>query len=762
MPLTIRKNLWDFLSIYQSRVTPESRIWIDAICIDQENTKERNHQVTMMRDIYSDAQSVIAWLGKDVKDTELAFRLTRGPCSLPADDGYSIRERTSYQQWRSFRSLFRRPYWNRVWIVQEFILPRNVEIWCGTLLADASAFDSLFAVLERLQNPWLTIRACMTDVVESQGWSLFGYRALRWRGLKARSPNLDFSLQSLVRSCSKSHCSDPRDRVYGVLGLVQETDHGGRTIQVDYSKSPLEIFIDAALTEAHSWSESTYLFVIHLAQALGVAHADLARHILTTTGISINQGLMSKLPLFATGEFLGSPIHRIATVSQSYFELSSDGIVNCTTSIISNSLESVLSERDLAHLKSKFRRSLDPSILLALTSNITNFSETIPSLRGSFACDLQAYSNDDLTMGSDGNYRQFGWIETHACQRSFAASNSLFRRYLDVTLHPPEYEIFSTEDGMLGIMSKVDQKEDNGAFRVLGKKLDEDVEQHRDYLYTFSDGRHHRLNFVMRRFKQNPGYWMVIGSAIILQQNVLSQAHLDKLSCHPCDLTSCVLATSAYVISVWKQHRNIQLAQLPLLSTTNSPLQDTEAQSFEYKIRRDQLLLTCNMADVCELLRSSLLEIECWSSLQIHPSSSSPDVDCHDRDCRHVKCNLRQPIINVSSPKRPYGTYMPPTDDVSNTDAGYHDLYKLMTNSEAEWIELPSDSETSSSAPEEENTRLHATLDNQAKSGKCNCRSRHPLDAEKSVKSCSNCLRRHLKRKRREAIRIRRLNRPIQ
>jgi hypothetical protein len=47
-----RRNLWLFLK-QARRGSPVGLIWIDALCIDQENIGERNHQVSLMKDIYS-------------------------------------------------------------------------------------------------------------------------------------------------------------------------------------------------------------------------------------------------------------------------------------------------------------------------------------------------------------------------------------------------------------------------------------------------------------------------------------------------------------------------------------------------------------------------------------------------------------------------------------------------------------------------------------------------------------------------------------
>jgi hypothetical protein len=49
--------------------------WVDAICIDQANTQERGHQVSIMRAIYEGAQSVIVWLGEEVPGSALAMGL---------------------------------------------------------------------------------------------------------------------------------------------------------------------------------------------------------------------------------------------------------------------------------------------------------------------------------------------------------------------------------------------------------------------------------------------------------------------------------------------------------------------------------------------------------------------------------------------------------------------------------------------------------------------------------------------------------------
>jgi hypothetical protein len=116
MRLEIGDNLWHFFSEFRRRrVLQEhddkewqndiSRLWIDAVCIDQGNLEERNQQVAQMRDIYTNAKSVIVWLGLAQSQEELAFLLTKYPDLL---------EHNTLQN--ALLRLLSKPYFTRVWV----------------------------------------------------------------------------------------------------------------------------------------------------------------------------------------------------------------------------------------------------------------------------------------------------------------------------------------------------------------------------------------------------------------------------------------------------------------------------------------------------------------------------------------------------------------------------------------------------------------------------------------------------------------------
>jgi hypothetical protein len=115
-------------------------LWYNALCINQLDLLERELQVMRMGLIYSNASSVIAWIGEAADGSNLAMdllddraktlldpRLSRGldhnesesSCDTPGN----------YEMWVS--ALFSRPYWKRVWIIQEISKGREVYILCG-------------------------------------------------------------------------------------------------------------------------------------------------------------------------------------------------------------------------------------------------------------------------------------------------------------------------------------------------------------------------------------------------------------------------------------------------------------------------------------------------------------------------------------------------------------------------------------------------------------------------------------------------------
>jgi Heterokaryon incompatibility protein (HET) len=117
--------------------------WYDALCINQQDVKERNHQVNQMGKIYESATNVVVWLGLLDSTSSLAvkFLLETGVGNL-ADTRYNMfcqgDTRTFIEEdtLEAISVLCRRRYWFRLWIIQEIILARSISLHVGNDYCD--------------------------------------------------------------------------------------------------------------------------------------------------------------------------------------------------------------------------------------------------------------------------------------------------------------------------------------------------------------------------------------------------------------------------------------------------------------------------------------------------------------------------------------------------------------------------------------------------------------------------------------------------
>jgi hypothetical protein len=124
--LHVRRNLWDFLMLARDNGWTK-RLWVDALCINQQDISERDSQVSMMGEIYSRACNVLVWLGPLTPDENRA--LLEMDLYLDTINRYDklgwrhdLWSRFSDRARVGVRSLLRNPYWSRKWIVQELTL----------------------------------------------------------------------------------------------------------------------------------------------------------------------------------------------------------------------------------------------------------------------------------------------------------------------------------------------------------------------------------------------------------------------------------------------------------------------------------------------------------------------------------------------------------------------------------------------------------------------------------------------------------------
>ncbi|KAK3661741.1 hypothetical protein LTR56_000232 [Elasticomyces elasticus] len=237
-PVFLRRNIWSFLmhcrdtgfavkhhynlcmyrrSLFLTYIKPICHCGIDAICIDQANTRERNDQVQQMRKIFSYARFVLIWLGEVSQDISLSTTECAAferQASRKDQHGFNV-----YDKNHEVLRVIHHPYWQRLWIVQEVRLASVAFVVSGVKLLNVVFIASIAETL-------LATRKARSPAVE---------RELQYVLTACRIDNL--SLSSLVDLCSKHHCSEIRDHIFALIGLVEVRTQ----FRVDYGLSPAHL-----------------------------------------------------------------------------------------------------------------------------------------------------------------------------------------------------------------------------------------------------------------------------------------------------------------------------------------------------------------------------------------------------------------------------------------------------------------------------------------------------------------------------------------
>lgn len=121
-----------FAALKALRYPKEDRyLWIDAICINQENPQEKNHQVEMMSEIYGRADQVCIWLGEGDRSSRMALRFIRKEVLQLQNFDQLCESEQASEKWSALLDLMRRPWFSRRWVVQEIALARRAMVYCG-------------------------------------------------------------------------------------------------------------------------------------------------------------------------------------------------------------------------------------------------------------------------------------------------------------------------------------------------------------------------------------------------------------------------------------------------------------------------------------------------------------------------------------------------------------------------------------------------------------------------------------------------------
>ena len=247
LPVRITQNLEAAIRDLR-RLDRSIILWIDALCIDQKNTLERNHQVSIMGDVYRKAHEVYAWLGElnaEVDQVLSMIETLGGDLAIHWDPKlpHSIsKQMVSAGYLVGLCKLFSRPWWTRVWTVQEAILPERLTFFCGLKRVDASRF---FGFSNSFKYHY---HACCGPFLLLQDQSML-------RNLRYQIDSL-CTMEFFRCHKEKTHlwqqmayyrtraCKEPKDKVYGFLGWGNPEFM--KDFKPDYSLSDRSVYEEIA------------------------------------------------------------------------------------------------------------------------------------------------------------------------------------------------------------------------------------------------------------------------------------------------------------------------------------------------------------------------------------------------------------------------------------------------------------------------------------------------------------------------------------
>lgn len=258
--VSYNKGVFDIIKTILARGTT-LYLWIDALCINQEDLRERASQVEMMGTIFSRARQVVAFIGRANEISTRAMECILRTANCIWAHGFLIDSATHQgiasllseirpvaRDWRSIEGLNRRPWFHRLWIVQEIALGNDPVVVCGkhtfpwcalTIFIEFAYMLQRFPAFTRVPS---STRDAFTTTVRSLPNALGISQARRGQMNEWLKIPFLYSLFSLSRDFNST---DPRDRIYALLGLATAKKYRD-ALRPDYGIKVEDLFVKVA------------------------------------------------------------------------------------------------------------------------------------------------------------------------------------------------------------------------------------------------------------------------------------------------------------------------------------------------------------------------------------------------------------------------------------------------------------------------------------------------------------------------------------
>ncbi|KAK4224453.1 heterokaryon incompatibility protein-domain-containing protein [Podospora fimiseda] len=322
-------------------------LWIDAVCINQSLVPEKNHQISLMARIYESASRVIFYLGEEENDSATVIEYFR-EMNSPRTDGIG---RPTPPTRKALQAFFNRPWFHRVWVVHEIHFAADAIFVCGSEELELEPFFAFYHLnTSRDWTQYIDIPFSIHHALNNRESVRTGYEMLDEKHL--------WGLQGILEKTRFCLATDPRDKVYAILSLV-EAEHEKRRepnphkVIPDYSLSTANVYSqvasiilptiglqglvdllvpDSAIPNLPSWVPDwsvaspyawgpharSYVYAGHRTSPVRLNYGEDPNHVASPYNLSINTKLLQIRAVFVTRLSVVGPV---CSVSKNFFPI---------------------------------------------------------------------------------------------------------------------------------------------------------------------------------------------------------------------------------------------------------------------------------------------------------------------------------------------------------------------------------------------------------------------------------------------------------
>ncbi|PIG80568.1 hypothetical protein AARAC_003269 [Aspergillus arachidicola] len=293
--LSITDNLYAALLHLRDHQLPRM-LWVDAVCINQQDEQEKGYQIQLMPTIYGRASHVIVWLGEAADHSDRALEDIR----LAAEDESFRYEPTRPRgnECTAILKLLQRPWFRRIWVLQEISAARSILVMCGHFKINGIAFASGLNKLNLTNTDYAS--SGLENTIRSITYLMRGAIS---RPDYVTRPYGMLSLGELIDMYHTREATKKHDKVYALLGM--SADRFNKADLLPNYQLPWDILLQrvimSILPEIHSvetWPDKEIAVLQGRGYILGridAVNRDSFRYDRQRVKISFKESLVSKI-----------------------------------------------------------------------------------------------------------------------------------------------------------------------------------------------------------------------------------------------------------------------------------------------------------------------------------------------------------------------------------------------------------------------------------------------------------------------------------